>query len=151
MTEWLRLDPSGAFVPAAGAATGEVVAVESWLVDGGRVRGLDRHADRFARGAAAAGLDPGDPWPAVAAALPTTGRWFPRLELRAGAEPRLALRPAPDRAPTVVAWIADGPDPRRAGAGVAAQARGARRAGGRPMMTAGLATCPARALQSPRH
>jgi len=114
MTEWLRLDPSGAFVPAAGAATGEVVAVESWLVDGGRVRGLDRHADRFARGAAAAGLDPGAPWPAVAAALPATGRWFPRLELRAGAEPRLALRPAPDRAPTVVAWVADGPDPRRA-------------------------------------
>jgi branched-subunit amino acid aminotransferase/4-amino-4-deoxychorismate lyase len=114
MTEWLRLDASGAFVAADVPATGAVAAVESWLVDGGRVRGLDRHATRFARGAAAAGLDPGDPWPAVAGALPDTGRWFPRLELRANGEPRLALRPAPDRAPTVVAWVADEPDPRRA-------------------------------------
>jgi branched-subunit amino acid aminotransferase/4-amino-4-deoxychorismate lyase len=113
MTEWLHFDPSGAFVPAGGPATGEVLAAESWLVDGGRARGLDRHAERFARGAAAAGLEPGDPWPAVAAALPATGRWFPRLELRAGAAPHLALRPAPDRTPTVVAWVADGPDPRR--------------------------------------
>ena len=101
----------GARGPPAGGA---VAAAESWLVDDGRARGLDRHWARFARGCAEAGLAIASPGAAVEAALPATGRWFPRVEARAGGEVRLAVRPAPPRAPEVVAWVADGPDPRRA-------------------------------------
>ena len=46
--------------------------------------------------------------------MPADGRWFPRIELRADGELAVLVRPAPPREPTVVAWIADVPDPRRA-------------------------------------
>jgi branched-subunit amino acid aminotransferase/4-amino-4-deoxychorismate lyase len=95
------------------AHTDTIVVAESFLVDDGRVRGLDRHRDRFARGCAAAGFDPAAPWAELERALPATGRWFPRLELRADGEARVAVRPAPPRAPEVVARVFDGPDPRR--------------------------------------
>ena len=104
----------GAWAPEGPPAGGAVAAAESWLVDDGRARGLDRHWARFARGCAEAGLAIASPRAAVEAALPATGRWFPRVEARAGGEVRLAVRPAPPRAPEVVAWVADGPDPRRA-------------------------------------
>ena len=113
MSGWLRLE-GGAWAPAGAPAPGEVAAAESWLVDDGRARGLDRHWARFARGCAEAGLAVASPRAAVEGALPATGRWFPRVEARAGDEVRLAVRPAPPRAPGVVAWIANGPDPRRA-------------------------------------
>jgi branched-subunit amino acid aminotransferase/4-amino-4-deoxychorismate lyase len=92
----------------------EVAVAESWLLDGGRARGLDRHWDRFARGCTEAGLDRGAARAEVERALPATGRWFPRVELRADGELRLAVRPAPPREPEVVAWVFDGADPRRA-------------------------------------
>jgi branched-subunit amino acid aminotransferase/4-amino-4-deoxychorismate lyase len=113
MSEWRRLE-HGAWVPEAAQAGGAVAAAESWLVDDGRARGLDRHWARFARGCSEAGLAIASPRAAVEAALPATGRWFPRVEARAGGEVRLAVRPAPPRAPEVVAWVANGPDPRRA-------------------------------------
>ena len=113
MPDWRRLE-HGAWVPEAAPAEGAVAAAESWLVEDGRARGLDRHWARFARGCAEAGLSIASPRAAVEAALPATGRWFPRVEARAGGAVRLAVRPAPPRAPEVVAWIADGPDPRRA-------------------------------------
>jgi branched-subunit amino acid aminotransferase/4-amino-4-deoxychorismate lyase len=91
----------------------EIAAAESFLVQAGRVRGLDRHWARFARGCAAAGLDLDPPRAALAAALPATGRWFPRVAAHADGELRLDVRPAPPRAPDVVAWLFDGPDPRR--------------------------------------
>ena len=50
----------------------------------------------------------------VERAVPAQGRWFPRVELRADGELALEVRPAPPREPTVVAWVADVPDPRRA-------------------------------------
>jgi len=113
MSGWLRLE-GGAWAPAGAPGTGEVAAAESWLVDDGRARGLDRHWARFARGCAEAGLVIASPRAAVEQALPAAGRWFPRVEARTGGEVRLAVRPAPPRAPEVVAWVADGPDPRRA-------------------------------------
>jgi len=113
MSDWRRLE-HGAWVPEAAPAEGAVAAAESWLVEDGRARGLDRHWARFACGCAEAGLVIASPRAAVEAALPATGRWFPRVEARAGGAVRLAVRPAPPRAPEVVAWIADGPDPRRA-------------------------------------
>jgi branched-subunit amino acid aminotransferase/4-amino-4-deoxychorismate lyase len=112
MTGWLRLE-GGAWV-AADAPAGEVAVAESWLVDEGRARGLDRHWARFARGCAAAGLDIASPRAAVERELPPAGRWFPRVEVRHGGEVRLAVRAAPPSEPAVVAWIADVPDPRRA-------------------------------------
>src|SRR4051794_13782795 len=103
MTGWLRLE-GGDWAPVAAPAVAEVAVAESWLGADGRARGLDRHWDRFARGCAAAGLDAAAPRAAVARALPATGRWFPRVELRADGELRLAVRPAPPREPDVVAW-----------------------------------------------
>jgi len=91
-----------------------IAVAESFLVEDGRVRGLDRHRDRFYRGCAEAGLDPAAPWAAFERALPATGRWFPRLEMRGDGEPHVAVRPAPAREPEVVACLFDGPDPRRA-------------------------------------
>jgi branched-subunit amino acid aminotransferase/4-amino-4-deoxychorismate lyase len=91
----------------------EIAAAESFLVDAGMARGLDRHWARFDRGCAAAGLDIDAPRAALAEALPATGRWFPRVEARADGEVRVAIRPAPERSSELVAWVFDGPDPRR--------------------------------------
>jgi hypothetical protein len=94
---WIGGPPSRAAIEAA----------ESWLVEDGRVRGLHLHWARF--GAAA-----GELRDAVARELPAHGRWWPRVELRADGSLWLAIRPAPAREPTVVAWVGDRPDPRRA-------------------------------------
>ena len=93
-----------------------LLAADSWLVVDGRVRAVERHWARFAGACREHGV--GDAELAafrdrVERALPG-GRWFPRVELRADGELAVRLRPAPPREPTVVAWIADVPDPRRA-------------------------------------
>jgi branched-subunit amino acid aminotransferase/4-amino-4-deoxychorismate lyase len=92
-------------------------AADSWLVADGRVRAVERHWARFTATCGEHGVAR----EAVAAlraelerALPRDGRWFPRVELRADGDLAFELRPAPPREPTVVAWIADVPDPRRA-------------------------------------
>jgi branched-subunit amino acid aminotransferase/4-amino-4-deoxychorismate lyase len=94
-----------------------LLAADSWLVDDGRTRAVDRHWARFSATCGEHGVEP----EALAAfrarverALPARGRWFPRVELRADGELAVRVRPAPAREPTVVAWIADVPDPRRA-------------------------------------
>jgi branched-subunit amino acid aminotransferase/4-amino-4-deoxychorismate lyase len=95
----------------------DLLAADSWLVADGRVRAVDRHWGRFGATCREHGVEP----QALAAfraeverALPVAGRWFPRVELRADGELAFQVRPAPPREPTVVAWIADVPDPRRA-------------------------------------
>jgi branched-subunit amino acid aminotransferase/4-amino-4-deoxychorismate lyase len=94
-----------------------LLAADSWLVADGRVRALDRHWARFAGACAEHGVEP-EALAAlrarVDAEVPADGRWFPRVELRAGGELALQVRAAPPREPAVVAWIADVPDPRRA-------------------------------------
>nr|BBC27532.1 PABA synthase [Streptomyces sp. RI18] len=101
-------------------STGTVLVIDSWLVDEGRVRGLDRHAARFAaacdrfRGPGAERTDRF--LRAVAEASPARGRWFPRVELvETGSGTRLRMwpRPAPPRTATVRLWTAPGPDRRR--------------------------------------
>jgi branched-subunit amino acid aminotransferase/4-amino-4-deoxychorismate lyase len=94
----------------------ELLAADSWLVVDGRVRAVDRHWARFA----AACDEHGVGADAVAAlraqvegAVPAEGRWFPRVELAADGELAVRVRPAPPREPSVVAWLADVPDPRR--------------------------------------
>jgi len=96
-------------------ATGMVRIIDSWLVGDGRVRGFDRHAQRF--GAACSRFSgPGTDrfLRAVAESLPARGRWFPRVELvETGSRTRLRfwLRPAPPRTRTVRLWNS-GPDRR---------------------------------------
>jgi branched-subunit amino acid aminotransferase/4-amino-4-deoxychorismate lyase len=94
----------------------ELLAADSWLVVDGRARAVDRHWARFAATCGEHGVGA----EAVAAlraqvegAVPAEGRWFPRVELRADGELAVRVRPAPPREPTVVAWLADVPDPRR--------------------------------------
>jgi branched-subunit amino acid aminotransferase/4-amino-4-deoxychorismate lyase len=91
-------------------------AADSWLVDDGRVRAVDRHWARFAATCDERGVTP-ETLAAFRAhvehEVPAHGRWFPRIELRADGELAVQVRPAPPREPTVVAWIADVPDPRR--------------------------------------
>src|SRR5919197_4257426 len=95
----------------------ELFAADSWLVDHGRVRAVERHWARFSATCREHGVAPG----ALAAlrarledALPPEGGWFPRVELRADGELAVRVRPAPPRESTIVAWLADVPDPRRA-------------------------------------
>ena len=94
-----------------------LLAADSWLVADGRVRAVERHWARFEATCRELDVQP----EALAAfraeverALPAAGRWFPRVELRADGELAVQVRPAPPREPTVVAWVADVPDPRRA-------------------------------------
>jgi branched-subunit amino acid aminotransferase/4-amino-4-deoxychorismate lyase len=77
---------------------------DSWLVDEGRVRGYDAHWARFDGWCADLRIAPAELAAfraAVTAALPRTGRWFPRVDLlgsavgRAGAAAHLLLRLRP--------------------------------------------------------
>jgi branched-subunit amino acid aminotransferase/4-amino-4-deoxychorismate lyase len=101
-------------------ASGTVLVIDSWLVDEGRVRGLDRHAERFSSACgrfSEQGAEQTNRFlRAVAESLPARGRWFPRVELvetGSGTRPRMWLRPAPPRTATVRLWTAAGPDRRR--------------------------------------
>ncbi|WP_107424881.1 aminotransferase class IV [Streptomyces antioxidans] len=105
---------------SAADAAGTVLVIDSWLVDEGRVRGLDRHAERFATACdrfSGPGAEQTNRFlRAVAASLPARGRWFPRVELvetGSGTRLRMWLRPAPPRTATVRLWTGAGPDRRR--------------------------------------
>jgi branched-subunit amino acid aminotransferase/4-amino-4-deoxychorismate lyase len=88
-----------------------MIAADSWLVVDGRARAVDRHWARFQ---AACGVDLAALREEVERAIPESGRWFPRVELHDDGQLAFHVRPAPAREPTVAAWIADVPDPRRA-------------------------------------
>jgi branched-subunit amino acid aminotransferase/4-amino-4-deoxychorismate lyase len=90
--------------PVDDAPGGALLAADSWLVEDGAVRGYDLHWERFGGWCAELeiGADVLAPLrAAVTAALPRSGRWFPRLDAigssggRAGAaHVLLRLRPA---------------------------------------------------------
>jgi branched-subunit amino acid aminotransferase/4-amino-4-deoxychorismate lyase len=97
-----------------------IEAADSWLVDEGTVRGLDLHRTRFMtsipRGRYRE-LDPGRFWDACIAAIPRTGQWFPRVELRTQLlQPQLLfrLREAPELRRSIVLATHHGRDPRTA-------------------------------------
>lgn len=97
-----------------------IEAADSWLVDDGRVRGLELHRTRFMtsipRGRYRQ-LDPDAFWTASLAATPRTGRWFPRVELRTQLlRPQLLfrLRDAPEQRRSIVLVTHAGRDPRTA-------------------------------------
>jgi len=91
-----------------------VEVADSWLVSEGRTLALGLHRERFLAGIGTE-LDATAFWDAVMALVPSTGEWFPRVELqsRAGA-PLLVfrLRSAPERSRSVVLATNPGPDPR---------------------------------------
>ena len=113
----LRWQPGAGLRPVPAEDTGTLLVADSWLVDGGRVRGLDEHRQRFT-GACAALVAPAELaafWSAVVAVLPRRGAWFPRAELVARRGPclQLRVRVAPPIRDRVSVWVHDGPDPRR--------------------------------------
>jgi len=114
----LRWDPGlGRFRAEPAAELGELDVADSWLLEDGAARALPQHRDRFVAACAQRGVpDRGSTafFDAACAALPGTGRWFPRVEYRARAGFHVRLRPAPPRSEAVILGVADGPDPRRA-------------------------------------
>lgn len=97
-----------------------LLAADSWLVDDGRVRGLDLHHRRFAAACAEVGgvsyMDVDAFWVAVIGLLPREGAWFPRVELAdhdGGARLVARIRPAPPRTSEATVWVAPAGDPRR--------------------------------------
>ncbi|MCI2267023.1 aminotransferase class IV [Sediminivirga luteola] len=97
---------------------------DSWLIEDGRVRGLEHHLARFSAGVRALRTHPGDPadeelaafLASLPARFPSRGRWFPRIVCDWGADERLRwdLRPAPEATSGAVSlWSVPGPDPRR--------------------------------------
>jgi branched-subunit amino acid aminotransferase/4-amino-4-deoxychorismate lyase len=97
-----------------------IEAADSWLVTDGTVLGLDLHRTRFMtsipRGRYLQ-LDPGAFWDASLAAIPRTGDWFPRVELRLqmfAPQLLLRLREAPERRRSIVLTTHSGRDPRTA-------------------------------------
>ncbi|GAA2780568.1 aminotransferase class IV [Saccharopolyspora taberi] len=108
---------TGQLVPAANAG-GTLLVAESWLIDNGAVRAIERHWQRFAHGCAEATHFASGAltkfWTQTLAAMPRAGRWFPRIEVAHGPEQRmrLRLRPAPTTAGDLRVWISDSPDPR---------------------------------------
>jgi branched-subunit amino acid aminotransferase/4-amino-4-deoxychorismate lyase len=97
-----------------------IEVAESWLVTDGTVLALDLHRMRWGtsipRGRYRQ-VDPGAFWDAGLAAIPRTGDWFPRFELRTQLlRPQLLLRmrEAPERKRSIVLLTHAGRDPREA-------------------------------------
>lgn len=112
----LTWSPEHGLVPGQ-AHGGRLLVADSWLLRDGRVRGFDRHRERFLRSCGECGApalaQAVDFWQDMTRALPRTGEWFPRVELAAGSlELRLLLRPAPALTAEVRVWAAGQPDPR---------------------------------------
>jgi len=114
----LRWDPGlGRFCAEAEAELGALDVADSWLLEDGAARALPQHRERFVAACAQRGVADGGStgfFDAACAALPGTGRWFPRVEYRTRAGFHVRLRPAPARSEAVILGVADGPDPRRA-------------------------------------
>ncbi|BBC38925.1 uncharacterized protein SGFS_102190 [Streptomyces graminofaciens] len=114
--ELLAWSPDRGLTPCP-AESGRLLVADSWLLRDGRVRGFDRHRERFLRACGDCGAP--EPrrlvefWQDMTAALPRTGEWFPRVELARGSlELRLLLRHAPPLGTDIRVWAAGQPDPR---------------------------------------
>ena len=109
-------------VPANEASDLEVrlAVADSWLVEDGRVRQLDRHLERFRASIKLVAPDHleflDEFFEAVKAAVPRSGRWFPRIEFHENDSSRhhlhLRLREAPQQQDTATLWTLDETDPR---------------------------------------
>ncbi len=98
----------------------KLAAADSWLIEEGKVRALDRHLERFRK--AISGVSPEHLpfldtfYGLVIETLPRHGRWFPRIEFHADEDSKhhlhLRLRVAPDQLDSVKLWTLDEVDPR---------------------------------------
>lgn len=117
MSSWTWNPAEKVFEP--GENSGTIWAADSWFVKDGTVRALDAHRRRFSESARRLGFpDAGseDFWPALINLIPSTGEWFPRVEIiRGDDDPVLGfrLRPAPVRTDELSVWIPPFTDPRR--------------------------------------
>jgi branched-subunit amino acid aminotransferase/4-amino-4-deoxychorismate lyase len=124
-----------ALEPVVGAPAVALLVADSWLVDEGYARAVGAHWARFGSSCLALGVDRAELQgfrAAASAALPTEGRWFPRVELTAdGLALRIRRAPPPGREARVIVGPAGDPrrHPRRKGpdlallAGLRARAR----------------------------
>jgi branched-subunit amino acid aminotransferase/4-amino-4-deoxychorismate lyase len=93
--------------------------IDSWLLNEGKVRAIDRHEARFIHGCNQLMGGPTNKsvrhfLAAVRAALPRRGLWFPRLEADCSKHQlTLWLRPAPPLRTSTVLWAPSSPDPRQ--------------------------------------
>ncbi|QOV41508.1 aminotransferase class IV [Streptomyces ferrugineus] len=116
-TEGLLTWTPGRGLTPGGQAGGRLLVADSWLVRDGRVRGFDRHRERFARACGECGGPPPrrlvEFWRDMTAVLPRAGEWFPRVELTEGSgELRVLLRHAPPLGAGIRVWALGQPDPR---------------------------------------
>jgi hypothetical protein len=107
-------------------APATILAADSWLVTEGTVLALGLHRTRFVDAVAefaerhqrtteVDALEVDALWDAAIAAIPRTGDWFPRVELRVqhnAAELLFRLRAAPRRHRSITLATHDGADPR---------------------------------------
>ena len=85
---------------------------DSFLVQEGRVRALERHRERFNNSASnLTALDLDRFWDQAISKIPKTGTAFPRVEL-SGDNLVLRLREPVEFKPSVILWTADDPDDR---------------------------------------
>jgi len=112
----------GALIEANEATDSDVrlAVADSWLVEAGRVRSLERHLVRFRRSIELVAPDHAQYCDAffesVKRAIPAEGRWFPRIEFHENASSEhhlhLRLREAPEHQPTAALWTLNESDPR---------------------------------------
>ena len=109
-------------VTSSEPAESGLLAADSWLVEDGRVRGFERHLERFGDWVVETDEAVGRQLPeftdAVRRAIPLAGRWFPRIELHrelagGSAALYLRLREAPAKLDTVTLWTYPEADPRQ--------------------------------------
>lgn len=121
MTVWIWNERVGILEEQAGdLSTWSLQAADSWFVQDGRVRALDRHRARFTDAAAQVGLVDvvtDDFWAAVVEKLPATGEWFPRVDVLESPSDGLRvlafrLRPAPQRTKELRVLVPSYSDPR---------------------------------------
>ena len=115
---------AGRLEPVAENAEVALAVADSWLFDGGRVRSLQAHYERFVDGVARLDYQQNPSnvrhgeiahfFEAVIALIPEEGRWFPRVEFHGGqAQPLFVkLREAPAQLGEARLWSLDQADPR---------------------------------------
>lgn len=124
-SQFFRFDGTSLIECQDSVSETRLAVADSFLVEAGRVRSLAAHEHRFSQWVAAsspamsAQLDAF--FAAVRAAIPQTGRWFPRIELHIsdgsdahllGDSLFLRLRTAPAQLGEIALWTLDEPDPR---------------------------------------
>src|SRR5690606_26899219 len=109
---------TGAGLDSAGGESedGDIVVADSWLVTEGTALAISLHRERFLATAGESSESAGAFWDAALAALPRTGDWFPRVEVRrihGRDEMFLRMRTAPTRSLSTTLVTHQGDDPRQ--------------------------------------